>query len=52
MPQGKQAGIRCIHLTADNICKIHGMAERPDVCISYQATEELRQEPERRLRLL
>lgn len=40
MPQGKQAGIRCKQLTADNICKIYGMAERPDVCVSYQATKE------------
>ncbi|HET6363923.1 MAG TPA: YkgJ family cysteine cluster protein [Nitrospirota bacterium] len=40
MPQGKQAGIRCIQLTADNICKIYGMAERPNVCVSYEATEE------------
>ncbi len=40
MPRGKQVGIRCIQLTADNICKIYGMAERSDVCVSYQATEE------------
>jgi Fe-S-cluster containining protein len=40
MPQGKPAGIRCVQLTADNICKIYGMAERPDVCVSYQATQE------------
>jgi hypothetical protein len=40
MPQGKPAGIRCPQLTAENICNIYGMAERPDVCVSYQATEE------------
>jgi Fe-S-cluster containining protein len=40
MPQGKQAGIRCMQLTADNICKIYGMTDRPDVCVTYQATEE------------
>jgi hypothetical protein len=40
MPQGKPAGIRCVQLTADNLCKIYGMPERPAVCASYQATEE------------
>ena len=40
MPQGKPAGISCVQLTADNVCKIYGMAERPDVCVSYQATQE------------
>ncbi|HTP04048.1 MAG TPA: YkgJ family cysteine cluster protein [Nitrospirota bacterium] len=40
MPQGKPAGIRCVQLTADNVCKIYGMADRPDVCVSYQATRE------------
>ena len=40
MPQGKPAGIRCAQLTADNVCKIYGAPERPDVCVSYQATQE------------
>ena len=40
MPQGKPAGISCVQLTADNVCKIYGMAERPDVCVSYHATQE------------
>ena len=40
MPQGKPAGIRCAQLTADNACKIYGAPERPDVCVSYQATPE------------
>jgi len=40
MPHGKPAGIRCVQLTADNFCKIYGMAERPDVCVSYKATQE------------
>lgn len=40
MPLGKPAGIRCVQLTTDNICKIYGMAERPGVCVSYQATQE------------
>ncbi len=40
MPRGKPAGIRCVQLTEDNICKIYGRAERPDICVSYQATKE------------
>jgi len=40
LPQRKPAGIRCMQLTTDIICKIYGKAERPDVCASYQATEE------------
>jgi len=40
MPQGKPAGIRCVQLTEDNVCKIYGMADRPYVCVSYQATRE------------
>ncbi len=40
MPQGKPAGIRCVQLTEDNICKLYGRPERPAVCVSYSATEE------------
>jgi len=32
MPGGKPAGVRCIQLTIDNLCRIFGTAERPAVC--------------------
>ncbi len=40
MPDGKPAGVRCAHLTGENICGIYLAPERPEVCRSYQATEE------------
>ena len=41
MSHGKPAGVRCVHLTEDNLCDIYGMPQRPKVCESFQATEEL-----------
>lgn len=36
MPQGKPAGVRCIQLDDQNLCKIFGHSERPKVCGSLQ----------------
>ncbi|WP_076414207.1 YkgJ family cysteine cluster protein [Shewanella sp. UCD-KL12] len=41
MPMGKLAGERCIQLSDDNLCKIFGMKERPEVCSSFTATEDV-----------
>jgi hypothetical protein len=41
MPNGKPAGIRCIQLDQENRCKIFGHPERPAVCASLKATEEM-----------
>ncbi len=41
MPAGKQAGVRCIQLTADNRCKLFGKPERPKVCCELRPTEEM-----------
>lgn len=41
MPGGKPAGTRCIHLTEENLCSLHGGPEYPKVCKDFQATEEL-----------
>lgn len=41
MPQGKPAGVPCIHLTADYRCGLFGLPERPAVCVQFQATESL-----------
>lgn len=41
MPMGKLAGERCIQLSDDNLCKIFGLNERPEVCSSFSATEDV-----------
>jgi hypothetical protein len=41
MATGKPAGIRCFQLTADNRCRIFGHPERPAVCGSLRASEEM-----------
>ncbi len=38
MPQGKLAGERCVQLSEDNLCRIFGMLDRPEVCSSFSAT--------------
>ncbi len=39
MPNGKPAGVRCVHLTDDNKCDIFGKPERPRVCCSFRPEE-------------
>jgi Fe-S-cluster containining protein len=41
MPEGKPAGIRCIQLSTDNMCLIFDQPERPRVCASLKASEEM-----------
>lgn len=36
MLNGKPAGIRCLHLTADLRCDIFGSPKRPQVCGNFQ----------------
>jgi Fe-S-cluster containining protein len=38
MPQGKPAGVRCVQLDEDNLCRLFGEAERPVVCRSFSAS--------------
>jgi len=40
MPDGKPAGIRCIHLTDDNRCAIYNSPDRPKVCLDFKAEPE------------
>jgi Fe-S-cluster containining protein len=40
MPQGKPAGVRCIHLQADGLCALFGRPERPPICVSFRASRE------------
>lgn len=38
-PQGKKAGERCKQLDENNLCKLFGRSDRPDVCHNFQAAE-------------
>ncbi|WP_137817248.1 YkgJ family cysteine cluster protein [Pseudomonas sp. 2FG] len=41
MPQGKAAGERCLHLSADYLCALFGRLERPAVCAAFVADREV-----------
>ncbi len=41
MPQGKPAGVRCVQLNDENLCKIFGRPERPAFCGSLKASAEM-----------
>ncbi len=40
MPEGKPAGVRCIHLDEQFRCNLFGHPERPEVCGRFQAEPE------------
>jgi uncharacterized protein len=41
LPQGKPARVRCVNLTADNLCTLFGLPSRPAVCASLSPTREM-----------
>jgi len=41
MPNGKPAGVRCVQLTDDNRCRLFGLPERPEVCVSLRPNLEM-----------
>jgi uncharacterized protein len=41
MPHGKPAGVRCVQLTADNLCRLYGQPDRPLVCLRLRPSEEM-----------
>lgn len=41
MPKGKPAGVPCIHLDEEYLCKIFNSPERPKVCSAFQAEESI-----------
>ncbi|WP_440903667.1 YkgJ family cysteine cluster protein [Catenovulum sp. SX2] len=41
MPNGKPAGVRCIQLDENNLCKIFGLPERPKVCLQFKADRQI-----------
>ncbi|MBV7297523.1 YkgJ family cysteine cluster protein [Enterovibrio paralichthyis] len=41
MPNGKPAGVRCIQLNDENLCKIFGQPGRPAVCSQFKADRDI-----------
>lgn len=41
MPNGKPAGIRCIHLTESLKCAIYNSPDRPEICAKFMADPEI-----------
>jgi Fe-S-cluster containining protein len=41
MPQGKPAGVRCVQLTDDGLCRLFDQPERPPICRAFRATTEV-----------
>lgn len=41
MPDGKPAGIPCVQLNEQGLCKLFGKSERPKVCGLLQANLEM-----------
>lgn len=35
MPDGKPAGVRCLHLNDDRRCELYDRPERPDICVEF-----------------
>ena len=40
MAEGKPAGIRCVQLSHDNLCRLYGHPDRPAICAAMQANVE------------
>ncbi len=40
MPEGKPAGVKCIHLLPNMNCAIFNSKDRPKVCHDFQADKE------------
>jgi uncharacterized protein len=41
MPHGKPAGVRCVNLSTDNLCRLFGAPERPGVCSALRPCAEM-----------
>ncbi len=41
LPEGKAAGVRCLHLTAEIRCALFGLPERPSTCVGLQPQREM-----------
>ncbi len=41
MPAGKPAGVRCVQLSDDNLCRLFGDPDRPEVCVRLRPSAEM-----------
>lgn len=41
MPDGKPAGLRCVNLSDERLCRLHGTAEYPAVCAGLTPLTEM-----------
>lgn len=41
MPNGKPAGVRCVQLDDDNLCRLFGLPQRPLLCDQFKAEQEV-----------
>ena len=41
MPDGKPAGVRCVQLNEENLCRLFGLSSRPAVCLGFQAMADV-----------
>lgn len=41
MPDGKPAGVRCVNLTHENFCSVHGTDSYPPVCRSFKPASDM-----------
>jgi hypothetical protein len=41
MPDGKPAGVPCVQLDADGLCRLFGKPERPAFCSSLRASADM-----------
>lgn len=41
MPFGKPAGMPCVQLDENYLCRLFGKPERPAVCVSFKASLEM-----------
>ncbi len=39
--QGKPAGVRCVHLSVEQLCQLFGQPQRPAVCSDFKADIEV-----------
>lgn len=41
MPLGKPAGVRCVQLDENNLCRLFGSVQRPKVCLDFKPTIDI-----------
>ena len=41
MPKGKPAGVRCVQLDDNNLCRLFGDPSRPEVCGNFKADADI-----------